>query len=997
MRPLKLRIEGLRSYRRVEEIDFSGAGLVAVLGDTGAGKSSILEALCVALYGYCTWEKSVKGLISSGAGTLTVQLEFEAEQRLWRVTRSTSEGSYPPAVHRLQRLDDRRSWEGKREVDRRVERLVGLDYDTFLRCVVLPQGRFQMLLQASAGQRTHILKGIFRLDQLEEARRRAAGLLEELGPRLEALRLTRAGLLQDPQADAARAERERAAVEEQVARLTRSFEGCRQALSEGETHGLLLAELRDARQAMARVDLAEVRARLRAVAASQAELEERLEQRAGTRRKLERRRDELEKVIARAEDAGLGLAHLSAAGKELEQLAAELGRTGEESEALEIRRGRLQRLQSELDAAGESAQQLEQEAAQAGLRFEEAALRLASLGKQCQQARERWAKVRDEEKRLASLQQRAAKLEQEKEQANQAVDQLARRRAEQKEESLRRQQALESSRRANAAAHASQTCSPGDPCPVCRRALPPKWKPPPAADLDAVAEQAEQAARDERLVRDEHSEAQVRVATALANLENCREELARCGERLEQSRAALTEVLPEYVAGGGDGALRTLEESAEAAQRHHDECRARAEAAGKESGDARVAAETTRRTLQLETEAVESGVASLDQRRRRLQSVWKALPAKLRPGKALRESSLVEAAARMTRRKEELEAAGRELAEVRAGLEVELQVIEQLAGRKEERVDTPLRSASLSLQRLRDAAAALSVRVAAEAPGELPDTTRAAAVAAWAEELAARLGELLPAAAAEEARLREAVVDAQRQVASMLESAGAGSREELEDRLVEARADALTVSRRLEDARRQIAPARELDGRLAKAKPFLEALRETHRLLSDGQFVGHVVRSKQQALLAVASELLEGMSNGRYGFAADFDVVDRLSGQARDVKTLSGGETFLASLSLALGLVELAGRAGGRLEAIFLDEGFGSLDGNALAEAIDALVQQAESGRLVAVISHLRSVAESIDQVLYVSRGPDGSRARWLTPEQRDQLIEEEAGSALVH
>ncbi|HWN66388.1 MAG TPA: SbcC/MukB-like Walker B domain-containing protein, partial [Haliangium sp.] len=109
-------------------------------------------------------------------------------------------------------------------------------------------------------------------------------------------------------------------------------------------------------------------------------------------------------------------------------------------------------------------------------------------------------------------------------------------------------------------------------------------------------------------------------------------------------------------------------------------------------------------------------------------------------------------------------------------------------------------------------------------------------------------------------------------------------------------------------------------------------------------------------------------------------------------ETLSGGETFLAALALALALVELAGRAGGRLEALFLDEGFGSLDADALDLAIEALVGQARQGRLVAVISHLRAVAESIDNVLYVESTPEGSNARWLDPAERSAMALDDAG-----
>jgi exonuclease SbcC len=121
-------------------------------------------------------------------------------------------------------------------------------------------------------------------------------------------------------------------------------------------------------------------------------------------------------------------------------------------------------------------------------------------------------------------------------------------------------------------------------------------------------------------------------------------------------------------------------------------------------------------------------------------------------------------------------------------------------------------------------------------------------------------------------------------------------------------------------------------------------------------------------------------------------------GQGPEQRLLSpaDGETFLASLSLALGMVELAGRGGGRLDALFLDEGFGALDANALSEALDALGRQAETGRLVAVISHLRSVAEAMDRVLAVTFGPSGSQAHWLGGDERAELIAEDIEASLL-
>lgn len=120
------------------------------------------------------------------------------------------------------------------------------------------------------------------------------------------------------------------------------------------------------------------------------------------------------------------------------------------------------------------------------------------------------------------------------------------------------------------------------------------------------------------------------------------------------------------------------------------------------------------------------------------------------------------------------------------------------------------------------------------------------------------------------------------------------------------------------------------------------------------------------------------MTDGSYGFADDFRVIHRPTGQQRPSKTLSGGETFLASLSLALGLMEIAGRSGGRLEASFLDEGFGSLNPNALDRALAELGRRANGGRMVALVSHVPEVADYIrghGHVLRVRRDETGSSA----------------------
>ena len=132
------------------------------------------------------------------------------------------------------------------------------------------------------------------------------------------------------------------------------------------------------------------------------------------------------------------------------------------------------------------------------------------------------------------------------------------------------------------------------------------------------------------------------------------------------------------------------------------------------------------------------------------------------------------------------------------------------------------------------------------------------------------------------------------------------------------------------------------------------------------------------------------------GFLRTSKSSTNCSGQPRSPRTLSGGESFLASLALALGLVEMAARSGGRLEALFLDEGFGSLDADALDEALGELERRASAGQLVGVISHISAVAERIETVLRVDRTAEGSVVRLIDQNARWEMVEQELGEGLL-
>ncbi len=148
--------------------------------------------------------------------------------------------------------------------------------------------------------------------------------------------------------------------------------------------------------------------------------------------------------------------------------------------------------------------------------------------------------------------------------------------------------------------------------------------------------------------------------------------------------------------------------------------------------------------------------------------------------------------------------------------------------------------------------------------------------------------------------------------------------------------------------------------------------------LKGHKFPDYLLERLQLDMLARASELLFTLSQQRYRLLlreGAYFVEDLWTGAVRPAKTLSGGETFLASLSLALSLSEHLSR--GRLGALFLDEGFGTLDAEALELAAEVLESLPTQGRMVGVVTHVPELAQRIPTRLLVEKTPQGSRARW--------------------
>ena len=565
----------------------------------------------------------------------------------------------------------------------------------------------------------------------------------------------------------------------------------------------------------------------------------------------------------------------------------------------------------------------------------------------------------------------------------------------------------------HALAHATADLAPGDPCPICTTVLSPSFRPlrsPSLTTADRAVTTAETSLRGaqtreagakatirELAARQEREASAAKAAqgqlnAALAELAACSDVDAASGSLTDTALARARKPLSK----AADDAHKALGRLARDLAKAEDAWRK----ADKQAGEAEVRAEAR---ADAATTAVQSVESQLDD----LRASIAALPPKLRP-KLSRLNAKVErlqtgdivvedadALAGLHAQEESLrsaEAAG-EASQVALD-DAELAVDEADAD-YEQQVLAPVRTISRTLRALAPAVGRLAAVIEAPAPPAEPVDDTPDAVAEWATELQRSATKGIPTAEKEQAKATRDMETQGTALTKLLTAAGADDLDQLEVLRGEAVARAKEADAEVKAAKAEITYVKELDRRLKAGLAFRDALKLLEASLTDGTFIKELLQRRQKALLGIASVRLGEMSNDRYGFNEDFEIVDRDTGKARSTRTLSGGESFQASLAFALAMVELAGRGGSQIDALFLDEGFGSLDASSLSDALGLLEQRAETGRLITIITHVREVADRIPDVLVVTDGASGSEAHWLTRAERDRLASADVEQAL--
>lgn len=1011
MKPIELRIRGLRSYREEQCIDFGDRTLVAVIGDTGAGKSSLLEAITFALFGAATWTKGNQGLLSDYADVMQVDFTFMVGDGRWRATRARRRKGQQ--VDSLESLDTGERTDGATAVTAQVEALLGLDYDTFLQTVILPQGKFDVLLKSSEAERVKVLKRLFSVEALGRVRALAVERRKNADFALNALAQTRATYRDDP-----------AAAAEAAAAAAKAAAEAQRAIDRAKKEARSLVDAADAAEARADA-IADALAAVDNEALQATEVE--AKQLAGLAKTLDAQTTKTRAGRDRARVARDGareaLNKLTASGGDAATLAGFRSALGDINKQADTLRSRVDQMRASIDDR-ETAADVLQGAADT-LRVAADTLQQATDAHEAAtnaSATARAALDRFDDASDAAVEAHKV-LTSCKEAAKETVTELR----EAEEELTNAAEALEAATSAlegaraerdrltaaHALAHATADLAPGDPCPICTTVLSSSFRPlrsPSLTTADRAVTDAETSLRQAQS-REAGARATIRELTARAKKETAATKAAERG--LGAALSELAACLDGDVASASltaaalARARKPLAKAADDAEKLLD--RVDRELTKAEDASSKAHNEAGRAEVRAEEKdtAAAASIGDVEVQLDALQESIAALPPKLRP-KLARLTAKVErlqsgdivvddagALAELEAKEELLRSAEGAAATSQEELDDAELAVEEADANYEGQVLAPLRTLSRTMRALAPAVDGLAEVIPLPAPPSEPAENTPAAVADWASTLQRCAAKALPVADKERSKSTQEMEKQRASLNKVLTAAGADDLNELDVLLGEAVARAREADAELEAAKAEITYVKELDRRLKEGTAFRDALKLLEANLTDGTFIGDLLHRRQKALLGIASVRLGEMSGGRYGFNDQFEIVDRDSGRPRSTRTLSGGESFQASLAFALAMVELAGRGGSRVDALFLDEGFGSLDASNLSDALDLLEQRAETGRLITIISHVREVADRVDDVLVVTDGASGSEVHWLTRAERDRLASADVEQAL--
>lgn len=1018
MRPINIYVEGFACFRDAQEIlDFSDLSLFAISGPTGAGKSSVLDAMTFALYGHVPrlGKQGVSDVISLGRDRMTARLEFAVGNRRFRVGRELRrKRSGSVILEEITDGTDQLLADKVRDVDEQIANLTGLRYETFIQTVLLPQGQFDKFLHSDSAERGKILRELLKLDVYERMRFRAE---QDSRQHQQQIKLTRERLDQD-YADATpeKLEAARLSFDEATAR-----EADARTAAETAAHQLQDIQTRFAQSS----ELAEKRRRLQQLDAQRDRVStdrEQLDQArraatviphlealdSATNRVAVAERD-LKASQAQTQSAQADLQRKAAACKLAEEAVAPVPALRKQIQALDELRGVVERgttVSVEITATNSAISNAVKEHKSAAANLKKAEAALADTERELAKAQEAGQAIGYEDKRYRALQQivadavRGAELHRQGATARRQATAAAKKATEAedaatdaaaavekckalldraRDQVAKGEAALQQARNANHAAALRPTLGEGEPCPVCEQVvehLPRRLRAPELEDRQAVLEQANRAETKAARALDDakeiraHAVAQAKERRELAAeretaIEDVEKDIAKTSKKVARVLAMSipAAILPadvfEAIADEAEKCARLKQQFDTAGERVNESGRAVQEAKhereqaaasvkhlGARIDDQRIAL----KKLQSEESEIRSRIAAVTKssdpagERQRLAKQVTDLEASERRA---REAS-VEAQRSLERAKATEDGLEHGLSDCRAQAEH----ASEKAAKALQECGFPhaagARSASLSADDQRQLETAIRTYEAErhQVEGRISD-----------------LDQLLAGRLVTEQEHRDA--QAKSQAATQAHHAAM-------DSVTRCRQNVERLTAQVERALALRAELTELESRSVLSEQLARDLK------NDG-FQRYLLEEAFCGLVQGASVRMKDWTN-RYTLEWDdgaFYAIDHDNGgERRRAETLSGGETFLASLCLALQLSEEVLRTAGavQIDSLFIDEGFGSLDVESLEVVTEAIESLRIGGRMVGIITHIRELTERLPGCIEIDKGQGQSR-----------------------
>lgn len=1097
MKPIRLVMQAFGSYGTRSEIDFTrpNQNLFLITGDTGAGKTTIFDAIVFALYGEASSGENRKdgaelqSQYAKNDAEPFVELVFSEEEngeaRQYRVQRTPrhirpkkrGEGNIDIKETVSLFLPDGREYAaGQKETDQRLEEIVGLSKDQFMQVAMIAQGEFMELLRADSNRKKEIFRKLFGTEKFQnivaELAKRCedkAGEMAEIRtacgaetahlvipedvPGAEELkelkdRILRAkewnaadmeclmaelprlcGELEKRQQETEHAAKDASAQRDRCRDQLQKAELLSESYRQQETALLALSEWEGQKEELRKKELLMRRIRtagdLQEIFRRRTEAKERFDRVRKQKKDWEaelperiRQEQELEeKRLAAVEAQKTTLEEKSRASERVDK-ARSLFRELEE-EKTKIRDG--EQKSQEAKRALEQAEKIRETYEEQEKNWREQEQQLSDTGIR----RGRWEQKREKAAQIQENLETVRNLEQEEAAQQKELEALQKDYAALRETCVKKKEAYAQMQLSFLDAQAgflARTLKKGQPCPVCGSTEHPSPCPLPHEKGKTVTKEEldEESAELARLEEELSTKAGAAgIAGKLAEEKRRQKEerwkdvaLQMTQSKMDQSVLTATELSGRKERQGGQD--RCVTPNAQGIS-------------GLREGTRVFSQEEAGRLLQNWNRQLSEEGKELNQREQRLAELQKNLAAVPQRRQELQQT-VEQAQALLSRVNQELAAAvaaGKKLEDQKsfATREEAEQFLSEIVG-KAEKADELLRTAERKAKESgnrREQLSALLLRAEKELPQLQKDREAAdreyegtlkrsgLSEAEWQEtasrhpkEEAEKLQEELTQAEREKARAegtleaaRKAIGDQKKPDLELLKNQCSGAEEVL--LAATKRAEACREAFRT-DERTWRALAPRMEERMEKGQEYTK-LRGMYDRLA-GKVSGSrmdletfVQRCYLQRILWSANLRFSEMSAGQYELrmveenqagagknrGLDLMVYSAVTGREREVRTLSGGESFMAALSLALGMADQIQENSSaiHLDMMFIDEGFGSLDDHARQEAVHVLQRMAGGAKLIGIISHVTELKQEIEDQLIVTKDENGSRTRW--------------------